>query len=527
MNTWASNIVIFLILNLVISVCQAQTAFLKSADILEGDIAVLVVEFQNKVPSLFPLDTTPLQADFEVLQVRPSLRRKQSLENVVNIMHWEVELFPRSTGNLKIPPLNIKGEHTPALVLEVEPRNAQNDDGTKIYIETTGDHKSPYLGQQIIISVKLFHNRPLRRGILYDLKLDQAEIYPLGDDKRYRQIVDGESFTVLQRKLAIFAKKPGVLIIPAVEFRGELESSNDRRIKRTSSPLAINLLPPALEEYPGDEWLPASNLEVSQQWLHADRKLSIGDSISRKIVLRAKGLPASALPETLFLDSNNQFEVYADQAQRIDMFTDNGLIGELEQTHAIVFTGSGEISIPDIQLRWWDVDEGIEKSALLPGKNLGVAMPVEKPAEKAQILTNKPDSLSKLLWITAAIVSLLIIIIASRRFVTSNPEPGSFSRRKLKQACYYGDARTARNLLIAWASSQIPQQSIPGLYDLIKETKSATFKQQLKALDSAIYGRNQSPWQGQKLWCSFVNHSEQVAELAIEKSARLPDLYRV
>ena len=523
MNTRAVSNLVFLFLVLPASLCQAQTAFLKSSEIVEGDIAVLIIEYRNRIPSLFPLDTAPLQADFEVLRVKPSLHRNQTDNDVINIMRWEVELFPDRAGLIKIPPLNINGELTPPLMLEVKQANALYDDAAKIYIETTATQKTAYLGQQVLVTVKLFHNQPLRRGILYDLKLAEADIYSLGADRRYSQIIDGESYTVMERKLALFANRTGVLTLPAVEFRGELEGIAERRIKRLGPRLEIAIIRPE-SEYKGEDWLPANQLDISQQWFQTDKTLTSGDSISRQIILRAKGLPASALPEGLFQFDNPAFEVYADQAQRADQFSESGISGELDQTHAIVFTGVGEIMIPEIQIRWWDVDADVEKIVLLPGKKLQV-MPI--PVEAPQSMPNRPDYLTKMLWFIAAIIMLLITVILVRRSRQSSTSPELFSRRKLKQACHSGNAQSARNLLIAWAKSQWPQQPITGLYDIIDATESALLKQQLKTLDAVLYEQNQLPWQGQKLWLRFVECNKPTTNLVGSNSRGLPDLYQV
>ena len=45
-------------------VSHAQTAYLQSNQIFAGDIAELIIEFDAKIPSLYALDTSVLEADF-------------------------------------------------------------------------------------------------------------------------------------------------------------------------------------------------------------------------------------------------------------------------------------------------------------------------------------------------------------------------------------------------------------------------------------------------------------------------------
>ena len=54
---------------------HAQTAYLQSNRVFSDDIAELIIELDSKIPSLYALDTSVLEADFEVLGVKSSISR--------------------------------------------------------------------------------------------------------------------------------------------------------------------------------------------------------------------------------------------------------------------------------------------------------------------------------------------------------------------------------------------------------------------------------------------------------------------
>ena len=93
---------VYLLLCVIPAVCLAQTAYLHSSEIIEGDIATLIVEYHNNMPSLFYLDTSPLEKSFQVLDVRPNVKNERVNNKIFNTMHWEVQIYPKTTGIIKI-----------------------------------------------------------------------------------------------------------------------------------------------------------------------------------------------------------------------------------------------------------------------------------------------------------------------------------------------------------------------------------------------------------------------------------------
>ena len=546
---WLSKFPVYLLLCVIPAVCLAQTAYLHSSEIIEGDIATLIVEYHNNMPSLFYLDTSPLEKSFQVLDVRPNVKNERVNNKIFNTMHWEVQIYPKTTGIIKIPALIIKGTSTPELSLKVIDKSSVKDSAERIFITVMVDPENPRIGEQATITVRLIHNKLLVSGQLSEPKIKQGDIYRIGRDRHYEETIAGETFGIIERKLALFAKSPGSLVYPAVEFRGEIENDGfspaneqpfKRRIKRESLPVILNIQP-RVPGYTGKYWLPAADIKTSQRWYGLDGDLTTGVSVGRSLTIQADGLPATALPGDLFNLSNSNFTVYADKAQKENGVASERLSSRLDQAHAIVITGQGKIRIPDISFSWWDTDEDIEKKVTLPGKTIMVSPPIITEVKRKPMLTEKRAANSDhfiLLkqwlvtdwnWILAAIVCALILLVywyaANTKMKRKPVLENRFSRYRFQSACFSGDASAARTQLIALAREQWPGDSIAGLNLLKARSISVDFSQQLACLDAVIYGRDHDQWQGQRLWQAFVEADAQKRKRTPEVSTNLPGLY--
>ncbi|MFT5657018.1 MAG: hypothetical protein ACI9KN_000290 [Gammaproteobacteria bacterium] len=159
-------IVCFIGASLLASSSFAQIAFLESNQIIEGDVAVLMVEYQDETQSMYALDTSPLDQNFEVLGVKPSVERRYENNQMVNVMHWEVTLYPYRTGLITIPSLTIKQSSTPELTLEVIGRSFSKYTDEQVWVEASANPQNPWVGQQTMITMKLVSNRRLLSGFL-------------------------------------------------------------------------------------------------------------------------------------------------------------------------------------------------------------------------------------------------------------------------------------------------------------------------------------------------------------------------
>ena len=532
---------------------QAQTAFLQPERIFEGDIAELVIEHNSKIPSLYALDLADLEVDFKVLGVKSGLARRFEANEMFHRMQWKIEILPRRSGSLSIPPIKVGEISTPALSLEVTRQTPALLARQNVFFEIEAQPQNPYVGQPAKITMRLLHNIPISDGIMLEPGADNMEIYRNSSDSRYLINRNGREFNVLERSIALVAQSPGVVRLSPANYRGVIKTESAlsdanpavpaRRIYRNSEVLQLQVRnPPPTAS--GSVWLPARQLEISQHWDAFAGDLKVGDSLGFSITIEAHGLPAEALPADLITGNSDKFKIYADQEVRSNRYQGNDLLGRLEQRFAVVVSQPGKITLPATILKWWDVTRDIERIARLESRTLSVTNPVDAPSSIADLSApvanyspaTEPGTLSMPgNWLWIALLSLSVMACIALFFVT--PACRRISRKiesllagrrnlqALKKACMSNDPLNTRRELLKWGRQRWPGDNINGVKQIEARTGSAEFGNELSRLDRTLYANRASGWQGRRLWQLVVNAPPVHPAGSDQGKNSLPNLY--
>ena len=535
----------------------ALTAYLIPQEINEGDTTKLVIEIQANTPSLHDFDTSVLEKDFEILGTSSSVQSVQNQSTLTYAARWEIELFPLKTGALKVPPIDINGRFTPNLTLTVNKAADYGSGKTQnVFIEMEAEPKDPYLGQQINVIVRLHHNIRIVNGTLSEPEAINSDVYRVGNDISYKRNINGNRYNVLERSFALFANSPGELNILPISFRGQIEDqANDsssgfnsflrqvRQIKRSSNELKLNIKQiPA--SYTGKYWLPASDLRISEQWSDQGVELQLGDSVSRVVKLIADGLPAESLPDNVMPSDQTNLSVYPDKVSRNNQDIGKKLVGKAEQKYALIMSQAGYQELPELKLKWWDVDEDVEKQATLAAKTLIVNGDASQPAsqqaqpvqttESEQSVSTQPGSTGPNYWRWMALLFLMLWLITTALWYRSRPEKTEFeelprksnwSKKSLEQACRSNDPVQTRNQLIAWARDTWSQDNITGLYQLKAKIHDPALIQQLNKLDAVLFSEKKSDWSGTALLEAFTRAQMSMSNPQDSVESIIPPLY--
>ena len=508
-----------------------QTAYLEPAKVFEGDITELIIEQQSKVPSLYALETSVLEKDFEVLKKSSRLYREADGDEVINRMQWRVMISPRRSGKLEVPSLVLGGKSTPSLLLDVVKPTAEMLASQKVVLQIESLPENPYVGQQTIIRQRLLHHIPVNNYRLLEPETEQVDLYRSGEESRFTLSEEGHEVEVVQRDIALFARRPGDLMLTPAIFRGEipanvgLTSSPFRRIYRVSNSLTLQVreIPAA---FSGRYWLPAIDVQLTEKWGQTGGALRVGDSISRSIKIVARGLHAEALPEDLLVSSTGQIQIYPDQVGRQNRFEAGDLIGSLGQSFVVVFTEAGEFILPEFRLSWWDVNEDVEKHATLPQRKITVKAAV---ADQTIVDAGLLSAMSFNHWLISGIfISVMIALFfwprkSQSKLVASMEKYRYFNR--LKKACLSQQPEQARNEILKWARAQWPDESINGLWQIHMKFASTDLNKELRQLDEALYSPRQCSWNGAKLYRLLRNKPGRIASQNALDASALPQLY--
>ena len=266
-------------------------------------------------------------------------------------------------------------------------------------------------------------------------------------------------------------------------------------------------VPPA--EFSGRFWLPASGLEIAQDWEPADDNLRVGDSLDWTLTIVARGLPAESLPQDLLTTASGDFRIYADKPTRSNRFDGRQMIGRVEQRYAVIASRPGVIELPAVTLKWWDVHNDREQQARLEAKTIQViaaAGPTQADWSASALLSALTAEGTSSIWLLT-VLSLLAGVIVAFRCLGSRCAAWFellLQRRRrehrLRRCCRANDARGARAALLDWGRQRWPGEALNGLYQIGDRVSSRELRAQLAALDAALYSRAETAWRGQPLW---------------------------
>ena len=472
-------------------------------------------------------DFSPLQKDFEIL----SNNRQQQYSSVngkaESYTDWNLTLMPKRTGIILIPSLKYKKQISNAVEITVRATSASGTSTAgrqPIYTETLVDKSAVYIQEQIILTHRLYTSVQLRDYSLSELDIPGAIVQRLGDNQ-FQKIINGRNYLVLEVSYAIFPQSSGKLNIPALRF-GAFEStsrsqfgafaSRGNRVFRDTQVKTIDIMAkPA--HVPADEWMPSSNVEITEQWSDDLNNLSVGEPITRTIRISAQGLTgAQILPLTIAPSS--QYKVYPDQPQLDQQVSSNGLSGIRTESLALVPNQAGEITLPAVEMRWWDTtkqrmqtaslpattvqvsaDAAINNAPVAPNNQLLTMEPLSLTAEAAKVENTEPSMLVKLsLAFNALLVAAIAALLFGRRKKSSVMQAVSKAKESallnLKQQlkaieiqAKQNNLRGMRDAILSWGQCLFAETPPTTLKELAELLDDAELQQQFAQLDRQLY----------------------------------------
>ena len=552
-------LVILLIIALPLQAASLQ-ATVDRNPISENETVQLTLTLRDYDGPINP-DLTALEGLFDILGSQQSSQVSIINGRMDSTKQLQITLAPRQAGTLVIPGIDIGNLQSQPITLQVV-KSASQQAGkiSEIALEVEVDNSSPYRQQQVILTVRLIHTINLAEGVLPDPEIPGVEIYKLGDDNSYQTVRDGRRFGVIERRYALLPQQSGEVTIPRILFRGHAQErgmgsfgglfNQGRQLQARSRPITLNVKPQPQRDS-GIPWLPAKSLTLQAEWSPKQPQFRVGEPITRTLTLQALGLSANQLPE-LSLTPQEGFKVYPDQPQLKTDTHQQGVIGTRIEKYAIVPTKVGEITLPPINLTWWNSEQNKLSMIKLPAETIQVlaAATESNPAVNLSTVPSASNSTTSppimvenntLLWPWQLATTLFALawLITLWLWWKKTPQPLSSSRQKkvsnngstsaslsdIANACRHNQPEKTRDALLAWGRTHSPQQPPHSLIELAKQLDQPQAQQALKQLDEALY-KEQQNWDGNRCW--------QAIEGALKKakngeqrtdSSKLPGLY--
>jgi len=514
-----------------------------------------------------PPDLSPLQQDFDILS-----QSKSSSVSIVNgsmtrSTSWVLELMAKREGNLVIPSIVVGNEQTAAVDVTVAATSpaASGAPPSEVDLEIDVDNLSPYVQQQFIFTVRLVHTLQFADASLTEPTVSGGNVIveKLGDDVAYETTRGGTRVGIVERRYALFAQNSEKIVIEPLRFEGRVSQNRrlgfdpfgrGRIVRKQSDPIEVDVRPiPA--EFSGTTWLPARQLMLVENSPDGTADYRVGEPLTRTLTLQASGLSASQLPE-IDLPVPDGIKQYPDQPTLENRVSEDGLVAIRQQKLALIPSQPGKVTLPAVEIPWWNTQTGQQEYARLPARTIDV-LPGTLPAANAAAdnqsqplqaaspdatgnLSNAPllqvgDTAGVWPWLSLALAIGWLATVLAWLWSRRQPRKELRARRTqpqmkpllaaIKSACDDNAAEACKAALLQWANLQWPGSNIRSL-GALAALLDGELQAQVHQLSQALYRQRGGGWDGKKFWGVFSAWKTSPGPKTAKPVPQLEPLYR-
>ncbi|MEM7504254.1 MAG: BatD family protein [Pseudomonadota bacterium] len=440
---------------------------------------------------------------------------------------WTYVLMARRAGELSIPPVVIGSEQSQPVAITVAPPSDATPGEADIFVITEADFDESYVQAQILYTVKVYRAVATRQPRLSEPEITgvDALIEVAGEERTYESILNGKSYTVVERVYAVFPQESGEVRITPARFEARVlrngRISGRKVFESEPIVVAVKPIPPPPQGYPDAAWLPAKSVELSEEWSREPDELPAGEPITRRLTVTALGQLSTQIP-VIDPRVSDGVKVYPDKPELRVAAEAGGILATRTDQYAMIGVRPGAVSVPTVELPWWDIAAGEWKTATLAGRSIDVmpstdalvpqVVPDVQPAVDSEVGTTVV--VHSALWRRIAEVLgglwLLTLVLwwwsgrpkAPRRAVPEAPpihKQQSRLLREARKAAGEDRASAVKSALLEWGRLEWPKTAPRSIGDLADRVTDPA-AMELRRLCRQSYGPDADEgWNGDAL----------------------------
>ena len=414
------------------------TASVDRATVGAGESFRLELSLSGASPKGGP-DFTPLEKDFTIVSKGQSSQTTIINNRVSSSINWQLVLIAPIAGDYRIPPLTVDTDEgrleSDPLKISVQKSSApapqagaNGTTGTApkaLSVQTDISTRTPYQNEPALYTVKLVAARSVGDVGIPEFTVPDAVVEKLGDAKVYDARAGGAPVKVIEARYLITPLKPGKIKIPPYIFQGQVVSDVQRGRRSlfndpffdmpdpfgmfegfgnfaTTEPFAIagdevtlDVKAPAAAM---DPWLPLYDLQISEN-LSGAEDARVGEPLTLSLTMVARGASGKVLPGLNGqIKENGDFKIYADKPETSEDISKDGktISGWRQESYTLIPQKSGTLTLPEVKVPWWNIEQGQIAYASVPARTITVApgtlsQTTSAPATVKQSPASAPD----------------------------------------------------------------------------------------------------------------------------------------
>ena len=478
-----------------------------------------------------------LQPDISVLETDFYIGQGSQLSNTTIVngqirrsKTWTYVLMPKRAGEITIPPISIGSQQSAPLTITVSEPTYAPPGEAEVFLTSEVDFDETYVQAQVLLSIKIYRSVATRQPALRDPSVSGVEVLSelAGDDRSYEAVIDGTAYSVVERVYALYPQESGTINISAARFEARV-LRNGRITGRKvfeSEPLTVSVLPiperPAA--FPDATWLPARDLQLSEDWSRDADEVKAGEPLTRRVTISALGQLETQIP-ALEPPATPGINVYPDKPELTRTVETGGIRGMRSDQYAMIGVAPGAVVLPALQVPWWNTRTAEWEVATLPERTITILPSGEAPppppapetepavqqdaAASDEPLTGMPASFWRRVSELLAAVWLVTLLAwwwTSRpvRHEPREPAPVPLHKQQsrllkdARKAARAGDASGVKQALLQWAAIEWPDDA-PRSLGALAERVTPDLAGELRRLSSLSYGPRPGEFDGEAL----------------------------
>ncbi len=497
-------------------------------------------------------DFSPLLQHLDILNRSQSSNTKIMNGQYSHSKSWTLTAMAKKAGLINLPPISFGSDRSEPYSLQVRAAVDNPQKSMDFFSRIKLSHNRVYVQQQLVVTQQLFSAKNLAQTELGDLTFSGMDVLvePLGEEKNYQTRIANRAYLVVERNFAVYAQKNGTLKLGPALVQARLSTSSSsfftpfsgsgKIVRARSQPQSIEVLGVPAEANM-NPWLPASSIQLLEQWPEDPPQFIRGEPVTRTLSLKAEGLTSAQLPEMPTV-STKGLKHYPDQPLLNDIKNDTGITGYRLEKVALIPTQSGEYRLPAIDIPWWNIETNSREVAHIPARTIRVApSPTAMAVPPAGAVTKAPtsaaikneevgetlseaDSVSARWMILAGVflfawLLTIALWLYSARKKTHQPEKSQptpsieKNYKRLVEACKNHAAAECRRQLLIWAQDLYGRESLTQLSQLSVHV-SKEMAEEIKKLDAYLYAEHNPE-------INFRLIAEQAGRLMAKKGGKL------
>lgn len=318
--------------------------------------------------------------------------------------------------------------------------------GARLWVEVETGGREPYPQEMVLVRVRGLFTVPIALERLEQPDLPGFRWLRLGGDTWAATTDNGRPARAFQRTLALFAQGSGAHVIaPFTHHLTLIDPAGGRReVTLASEPVTLNVAP--VPAGASGWWLPARSVTLAEDWSAPPEALPIGQSARRTVTLEADGLTDDQMPP-LVLPPVGKLIAFPGPATRetvLAVSLDDATAEQRRQalrrpgrlavvsgrdgpraravyTWDVRPTTDEPVTLPAIEIPWFDTQAGVMRLAALPARTVALASAeqsleaMEAELGIADAAPAGPDPAELLLMALAASGAFVGVLVILRR----------------------------------------------------------------------------------------------------------------